>query len=126
MAKIKNIIDDDALTYDSFDDEIDIAIATDQTIDDAIAKTMERQLDGEVESPLTEAMFESYMDPDFSTSGDKSMKIDIDPEYDVSNVAPKADFVDIDADELIDATKDLCAHKDLDDDDIIDLVSDMD
>ena len=48
MAKIKNIIDDDTLTYDSFDDEIDIAIATDQTIDDAIAKTMERQLDGEV------------------------------------------------------------------------------
>lgn len=125
MAKIKNIIDDDALTYDAFDDEIDIAISTDRTIDDAIAKTMERQLDGDVESPLTEAMFESYIDPGF-TGGDGSMKVDIDPDYDVSNVAPKADFVDMDADDLVDATKDLSAHKDLDDDDIIDIVSDLD
>lgn len=126
MAKIKNIMDDDSLTYDAFDDEIDIAITTDQNIDDAISKTMERQLDGDVESPLTEAMFEAYEDPDFSNAGDGSMKIDINYDYDVSNVAPKADFVDMDADDFTDAAKDLAAHADLDDDDIIDLISDMD
>lgn len=122
MAKIPNLVGDNSVSFDAFGDEVDFVIATDGNLDDAIGITLQDQIDGYVNSPLDEALMEADEDPDFSGSGDRSMKIDIDQDF--SGVAPKADMLDIAADDLIAAERDL-AYDDLTDDAIIDLVNDM-
>lgn len=125
MAKIKNITDNnDYSTFDSFEDEIDIVITTDKNIDDAISQTLERQLDGEVDSPISEALREAEEKLNFNNNGDKSLNIVIDPSMDCGNVAPGANFLDMDADDVRDAEEDMF-YDPLDDDDIIDIVQDI-
>lgn len=125
MAKIKNIMDnDDYSTYDSFEDDIDIVITTDKNIDDAISQTLERQLDGIVSSPISEALREAEEKISFRDNGDKSLDIKLDLNMDCSNVAQSANFLDMDADELRDNEQDMFDDP-LSDDEIIDIVNDI-
>ena len=81
-------------------------------------------MDGEVDSPISEALREAEEKLNFSNNGDKSLTITIDPSMDCSNVASSANFLDMDADDVRDAEEDMF-YDPLDDDDIIDIVQDI-
>ena len=93
------------VSYDSLDDPIDIVIVTDEELDEAINKQIKDQLDGYIDSPLTEALEEA--DSIAWDGGDGSMVVDIDTDF--SEVAPDATTLDMDADDYIKTTRDMVA-----------------
>ncbi len=109
------------VSYDSLDDPIDIVIVTDEELDEAINKQIKDQLDGYVDSPLTEALEEA--DSIAWDGGDGSMVVDIDTDF--SGVAPDATTLDMDADDYIKTTRDMVAFP-MEDDEIISIVDDLD
>lgn len=109
------------VSYDSLDDPIDIVIVTDEELDEAINKQIKDQLDGYVDSPLTEALEEA--DSIAWDGGDGSMVVDIDTDF--SEVAPDATTLDMDADDYIKTTRDMVAFP-MEDDEIISIVDDLD
>lgn len=109
------------VSYDSLDDPIDIVIVTDEELDEAINKQIKDQLDGYIDSPLTEALEEA--DSIAWDGGDGSMVVDIDTDF--SEVAPDATTLDMDADDYIKTTRDMVAFP-MEDDEIISIVDDLD
>lgn len=123
MAKIKNLTDSDYYSsYDSIEDEVDFVITTDENLDDAFSKTLQDQIDGIVDSPLSEALMEA--DEKFSfNGGDSSMSVDV-LNTDFNNITPKPDILDTAADDFIADERDTLLD-DFDTDEAIDLVSDI-
>lgn len=118
MAKTKNLTNSNVFsTYDSLEDEVDFIITTDETLDDAFSKTVEDQIEGIVDSPLTEALIEAENRLSYD-GGDKSLVVNINQDF--SDVAPNADMLDIAADDLIATERDMI----YDDDELVDLVAD--
>ena len=104
--------------YSDLNDPVDIVIATDGDLDAAIDKTVQDQLDGYVDGPLTEALEEA--ESINWDGGDGSMVIDVDTDF--SGAAPDATTLDMDVDDLIKTTRDMIDMP-LDDDEIIDIVN---
>lgn len=118
MAKTKNLTNSEVYsTYDSLEDEVDFVITTDETLDDAFSKTVEDQIDGIVDSPLTEALREAENLLNYD-GGDKSLVVNVSQDF--SNVTPNPDFLDIAADDMIATERDMI----YDDDELVDLVAD--
>ena len=118
MAKTKNLTNSEVYsTYDSLEDEVDFVITTDETLDDAFSKTVEDQIDGIVDSPLTEALREAEDLLNYD-GGDKSLVVNVSQDF--SDVTPNPDFLDIAADDMIATERDMI----YDDDELVDLVAD--